>query len=232
MGTESKPKLLLFDLDGTLLLTGGAGLRAISKLFKDRYGIENAMHKVEGRGITDTNIFLAIIERKLNRRPANGELQKLIEIYPRYLAPEVKTSPGYKIMSGIHEFLALLKKRGIYLALGTGNLEKTARIKLARAKLNRFFPVGGFATDAKDRDKLLRLAWKKSQSHYGVHFSRSNVYVIGDTPRDVMAARANGFVAVAVGCGMFPKKRLLASRPDFYFDGFDNPQMWLKKLKL
>src|SRR3989338_6038283 len=89
------PKLLLFDLDGTLLFTGGAGIRAMSRMFLDYYGLPDAMSGVEGRGRTDPEILVSVFKKKLKRAPKFHELKRLINVYPKYLTPEVRKSPGY-----------------------------------------------------------------------------------------------------------------------------------------
>ncbi|MBI4062849.1 MAG: HAD hydrolase-like protein [Elusimicrobia bacterium] len=226
-------KLLLFDLDGTLISTGGAGKRAIENMFLERYGIKNALQGIEGRGRTDPAIFVDVLRQKIGREPDSGELEKLIEVYPNFLRPQVETSSGYKLLGGIQDFLETVAKiPGVYLALGTGNLENGARIKLERSGLNRFFPVGGFSTDSIERPQLIARASVKAEKHYRQKFIKDDIFVIGDTVLDIAAARACGFKSAAVGCGMAGKEELLKAKPDFYFEDYSNPREWIKQLGL
>ncbi|MEK7287040.1 MAG: HAD hydrolase-like protein [Elusimicrobiota bacterium] len=225
--------LLLFDLDGTLLLAGGAGRRAIGRLFEERYGLAGAMEGIDPAGLTDPQIFREVMAKKLARAPKNGEFARLMSVYPRYLRPEVEKSRGFRVMRGIRELLARLAAiRGVYLALGTGNVELGARIKLRRARLNRFFPVGGFATDAVERGPLIRIAAAKAARYYGRRFRKSEVFVIGDTARDVAAGRVCGFQTVAVDLSLGKTKEILAAKPDFYFTGYSQRHEWIEKLGL
>ncbi|MBI2070802.1 MAG: HAD hydrolase-like protein [Elusimicrobia bacterium] len=233
MGRVPKRKLLVFDLDGTLLVTGGAGKRAIEDLFLKQYGLAGALEGIEGRGKTDPAIFLEVFERKMKRHPRPGELRHLTRIFPSFLKPRVRASRGYRMIDGIKDFLRMLSRLpGVYLALGTGNLEKGARIKLSRSKLNRFFPVGGFSTDSIKRPELLRKGVAKAMRHYRRRFRKHEVFIIGDTRRDIAAARACGYRSVAVATGPVSGSELRAAKPDFYFNDYASPQRWIKRLKL
>ena len=125
----------------------------------------------------------------------------------------------------------LCRREGVYLALGTGNVEAGARIKLSRARLNRFFPVGGFADDSSHRPTLLRKAACQAARHYKTTF-KGGVYVIGDTPLDVSAGKSCGFVTAVIDSGVVAREELVASKPDHLFDSYKHPQEWIERLGL
>ncbi|MFC1521044.1 HAD family hydrolase [Elusimicrobiota bacterium] len=228
-----KNKLLVFDLDGTLVFSGGAGVKAIDKYFIKYYGLKNAFKNIDGRGKTDPNIIREMFVKKLGREATSLELKHFIKVYPRFLKPEVKVSRKYKMLKAVDKFLARISRLpGVFLALGTGNLEKTGRIKLSRANLNRFFPIGGFATDSIIREKLLKFAVKKANKHYKKKFKKKEIYIVGDTPLDVKAGKACGFKTVAIGIGAVSRKKVIASKPDFFFEDYSKPDLWIKKLGL
>ncbi|MBI4668783.1 MAG: HAD hydrolase-like protein [Elusimicrobia bacterium] len=228
-----KAKLLVFDIDGTLLVTGGAGIRAFNKMFKIHFGIEEAIKGVDPRGKTDPVIFAEIVRTKLKRKPKPGEVKRIMELFPRYLKAELRHSPGYRLLGGIKDFLKIVSKLpNVYLALGTGNLETSAYYKLAPGGLGRYFPVGGFATDSIIRPVLLRKGAQKAGRYYGRRFLKKDIFIIGDTPLDVFAAKACGFRSVAVDCGMGNVPKLKAVKPEFFFKDFSNPQEWIDKLGL
>ena len=127
-------RILLFDLDGTLLLTGGAGVRALDRVFQELYGLRDAGRGVPFAGRTDLRIIRDIVEGKLHRPMGAVEAAAICDRYLPHLEEEVQRSATYRILPGVPELLTRLDARGnCLLGLGTGNLEAAARIKLARA---------------------------------------------------------------------------------------------------
>jgi len=194
---SSRAIILLFDIDGTLLLSGGAGRRAMNRLFEARYGVKNAFHGIRPHGMTDPAIFRAILLNTLSRGPAPGELEALCDAYIDYLAEEIDGSTSFTIMPGVTDLLPLLSASDRFrLGLATGNLATASRLKLRRAGLDRYFSFGGFGSDAEDRAELTRIARNRGRDQAGD--PRAPVVVIGDTVQDVRAARAAGARSLAV----------------------------------
>jgi phosphoglycolate phosphatase-like HAD superfamily hydrolase len=211
-------RLLLFDLDWTLIYTGGAGVRALDYAFEQLFKIPNAMKTVSPDGKTDPAICREMIRVHLNRTPQEGEIQALCRGYLDRLAVEIPISPGYKILPGIPALLEALSKRDdVLLGLGTGNLEEGARIKLARADFMKYFRFAGYGSDAEDRAQMLREGVKRGEKLAGRTFPPKDVVVIGDNIRDVQAGKTIGATTVAVASGPMPMAELQAAGPDFSF---------------
>ncbi|HLT58941.1 MAG: haloacid dehalogenase-like hydrolase [Limnochordales bacterium] len=192
--------LLLFDLDGTLVLGEGAGRRAIVRAFSVLYGTGEQWESLDTAGRTDTAIFQDML-RQVGRDPAEAWSPSLWDTYCDCLMEEVRRRPG-RVAPGVRELLDRCRPEdGLYPALGTGNLERGARIKLAPHGINDPFPVGGFGSDTVDRAELVRIGVQRARDYYGTDFDR--VVVIGDTPRDAACARANGYPCVLVATGPY-----------------------------
>src|SRR5258707_1059544 len=174
-------KVLLFDLDWTLIYTGGAGVRALDHAFETLFGVPQAMKKVTPDGKTDPAICREMIRVHLGRDPQGGEIEKLCRGYLDRLKEEVPQGLGYRIMPGIPELLqALSRREDILMGLGTGNLEEGAKIKLARAGLMKYFRFGGYGSDSEDRPTVLKTAIERGEGLAERRFDKGEVVVIGD----------------------------------------------------
>jgi phosphoglycolate phosphatase-like HAD superfamily hydrolase len=195
-------KLLLFDIDGTLVTTGGAGARALNRAFCQVVGIVNALDGIRLHGKTDPAIVREVFAVRGNSHQAADSLEEILEMYVTLLPEEIQRSDSYTILPGILRFLEDFQEHpDLAFGLGTGNLERGARIKLDRGNLNRFFPFGGFGSDAENRTELVRRAAQNGTRHAGVTIDSHDIFVIGDTPRDVNAGREAGFRTVGVATG-------------------------------
>lgn len=211
----STPSVLLFDVDATLLLTGHAGTRAVNQAFQHLYGLAEAMEGVRPDGKTDPLIFREILEGKLGRLSPEREIPRIAAVYLEYLRDEVERSPGFRVLAGARELLeALSRQEGFLLGLATGNLEEGAWIKLKRAGLDRYFDFGGFGSDAEDRTEVIRAALRRAEHKLGRPVRPESVFVIGDTPRDILHAREAGVRSVAVATGRTSLEELASFRPD------------------
>jgi phosphoglycolate phosphatase len=224
-------KLLLFDLDGTLVSTGGAGLRALDRAFEDLWGVAGAMDGITPHGKTDPRIVQEIFERKLGRPPTPPEMQAACARYLDFLPEEIRRSDQYQVMDGIRPLLDdLSRRKNVVLALGTGNLEAGARIKLEPSGLNPYFPFGGFGSDAERRDDLLRAAVRRARERLDRTVAGKDVFVIGDTALDVNAGRAVGAVTVGVAFGFGQRQDLVAAKPDILLESFARAEELLDRL--
>ncbi len=226
-------KVLLFDLDWTLIYTGGAGVRALDHAFENLFGVPQAMKKVTPDGKTDPAICREMIRVHLSREPEDGEIEKLCRGYLDRLAEEIPDGPGYRVLPGIPELLeALSHEERVLLGLGTGNLEEGARIKLARAGLMKYFQFGGYGSDSEDRPTVLRTAVKRVEILAGRTFAQKEVIVIGDNIRDVQAGQAIGAMTVAVATGPMKHEELAKAGPDHLFHDLSDTHRVLSVLAL
>ena len=214
-------KLLLFDVDGTLISTGGAGIRALNRACQKVLALENAMDGIQPHGKTDPAIIREIFSaRRLGPNLADNT-RHIIDAYLSFLAEEVGNSPNYHILPGIEAFLEEFGKLpGIAFGLATGNVENGARIKLARGDLNRHFRFGGFGSDCELRADLVRLAAERGCRDCRFSVSPNDTFVIGDTPRDIEAGRAAGFRTVGVATSTYSKEALRAAGADLVMTDF------------
>jgi phosphoglycolate phosphatase len=206
-------KLFLFDVDQTLINTGGAGLRALDRACRKLFGLENAMDGISPHGKTDPAIVREILRKKLSSdNPDNPEINTILDAYLFFLKDEVHTSPTYRVLPGVLPLLEELVRRAeVILGLATGNVEAGGRIKLDRGGLNPYFSFGGFGSDSEDRTELVRRASEKAAHKNGGSIPPSNIFVIGDTPLDIDAGNRCGFRTVGVATGTYSVDQLLAS---------------------
>ncbi len=224
-------KLLLFDLDWTLVYTGGAGVRALNHAFQHQFQIPEAMKTVSPDGKTDPSIVREMIKVHLKRDATAAEIETVCRGYIERLQHEVETGTGYRIMPGIPELLKVLSThKDAVLALGTGNLKAGAKIKLTRAKLDHYFDFGGFADDSEDRPTVLATAVKRGQEKMGRPLAPRDVVVIGDNRRDVEAGKAIGAKTIAVATGPMKSAELATYKPDLLFEDLSNTAKALEAL--
>lgn len=225
---ELRIVLFLFDIDGTILLSGGAGARAIDRLFAAHHGIDGAMDGISPAGKTDPLIFAEVFEGRLGRPPRPGEVDRLLAAYVPLLREELARSPRFRLMPRVVEALDhLASVPGALLGLATGNVKGAARAKLERAALWDRFTIGGFGCDHADRAVLVARAIERGARAARRDLAPDEVVVIGDTPRDVEAARACGARAVAVATGPGGHAGLAEAGPDVLLDDLGGLAGWL-----
>jgi phosphoglycolate phosphatase len=206
---------ILFDIDGTLISTGGASDRAWHRAFAELHGVDVNVPDYTGKGVPDPAVGLACFRGAIGREPTADEMSALMMLRQRYLAEEVETSPGYKVMRGARELLERLAAERRLVGLITGNTEPAAHIKLARADLNRFFAFGGYGSDADERVDVCRKALDRAALVAGPGFDRSGSIATGDTPRDVEAGHGAGIRVCGVATGEYDVEALEAAGADW-----------------
>ena len=215
-------KLLLFDVDATLISTGGAGLRALNRAFKKLLDLESAMLDIAPHGKTDPAIVREVFQKRIKEKSATDDvIAEVIEMYVEYLRDEVERSETYHVLPGIRDILAQMRARAdVLMGLATGNVESGARIKLHRGGLNGYFSFGGYGSDAEDRADLVRRAAERAERHHGSRIAGADTFVIGDTPRDIEAGRRAGFRTVGVATGQYPVDQLRDAGADLAISNF------------
>jgi phosphoglycolate phosphatase len=217
--------VVLFDVDGTLVRTAGSGRRALDRAFEKLWGLKNASKGVDFSGKPDQHNFREVYEKRFGRKAKASEIEAAMDAYLSFLPSEVRRSVregGYKLIPGVKELLKALSKRpGVMVGLGTGNLEKGARIKLGPSGLNRYFSFGGYGCDHIERHRILKAAVKRA----GVR--AKDVVIVGDTPRDIEAGRKAGFRTAVVTAGFATAAALKAAKPDHLARDFRPLDRWL-----
>jgi phosphoglycolate phosphatase len=194
-------RILLFDIDGTLVSTGGAGAAAWKRAFEELHGIAADIGKFTEAGMTDPDVGVKTFEAVLHRSPTRQELVQLLQRRLEYMPETVAESTRYRVLPGVRERLRQLSHDGHLLGLITGNIDGAAHIKLQRGDLNRWFTFGAYAAAGMDRPAIVREAVARGEAIVGRELPNSEIYVIGDTPLDIDAAHAVGCTAVAVATG-------------------------------
>ena len=224
-----KTKLLLFDIDGTLLTSGGAGVTALLLAMKDMLGLDTGLSEIEVAGRTDSGIARQIFALH-GIEPTAENFSRFFESYLRHLAETLPGSPG-SLLPGIVELLEKLRARPeVALALLTGNLVRGARLKLEHYGVWDYFEFGAFADDHHDRNQLGQFAKARALEKHGVEFAPESIYVLGDTPHDIACGRAIGAKTVAIATGGCTREELQAHQPDFLFDDLSDVDKVLKAL--
>ena len=237
-------KLVLFDIDGTLVLTGGAGIRAMNRACEELVGHDQALADIPVAGRTDRIILTDVIARA--GHPADDELLgRLRDQYIEYLRQEIErpgrtqnhesfgARGGLKaVMPGVRELLDTLAAReDVFLGLLTGNFEAGARIKLEHFDLWRYFTCGAFGDDAADRNELVPFAVARARRCGVPDLAPRHILVVGDTPHDIACARAAGAIPVAVATGSFTTDQLRQYGPDVIFDDLSGTDDFLRLLE-
>jgi len=201
-------RILLFDIDGTLVSSGGAGAVAWKRAFEELHGIPADIGDYTEAGMTDPDVGATTFEAVLHRRPTAHELAQLIQRRLEYLPEAVAESPGYRVLPGVPERLRQLSRDGHLLGLITGNGEGAAHIKLQRGDLNRWFTFGAYAGAGLERSGIVREAVERGEAMLGQDVPHEEIYVMGDTPLDIDAAHAVGCTAIGVATGHYDRSAL------------------------
>jgi phosphoglycolate phosphatase len=221
---DASIRAVLFDIDGTILVTGGAGGVAWQRAFEELHGVEANVAERTDAGMTDPEIAAIVFREAIGREGTPEERARAIGCYLKHLPEAVAESPGYRVMPGIGELLDRLIDSGHLLGLVTGNIEAAAHIKLSRARLNRFFSFGGYGSDSADRTEVTRTAIARGEMVSGGTLADGACIAVGDTPRDVAAGHGAGLKVVGVATGRYSVDQLKQAGADWAIaqvsDGF------------
>ena len=214
-------RLLLWDIDMTLVNTGAAGQHALVRATVEWFGGNGDLAGVEIAGRTDRAIALQIL-KKFGKPPSDENVDAFLDCYVAYLPEELPKRNG-RVLPGVRELLEdLARQPDKTLGLLTGNLQRGAQLKLGHYHLWHFFPFGAFADDHHDRNELGPCAVRRAAAHGGFEFRPDQVDVVGDTGHDVACGKAFGARTIAVATGSWSRERLAECQPDFLFDDLAN----------
>jgi phosphoglycolate phosphatase len=205
---------VLFDIDGTLIKSGGASDRAWHRAFEELHGVKVDVPSVTGKGVPDPEVGRGCFVAAIGREPTAEEMARLMARRLEHLPQEVERSQSYVVLPGVEALLERLIDDGRLLGLTTGNVEAAAHIKLARANLNRFFSFGGYGSDSPDRTELTRRALERAENVAGGDLDLDRCCSVGDTPRDVEAGHGAGIRVVGVATGEYGVQALLEAGAD------------------
>lgn len=213
------PTVLLFDIDGTLVTMGGVGRRAFDRAFERVHGRGNACAALRFDGSTDRATTRVALQ-SIGAPATEQAIDELLTAYlPELEAELARSDPKtFLVHAGVTRVLEAARRRGAALGLGTGNIRAGAQLKLERVDLYRHFDFGGFGDDHELRAELIRRGAERGAAWLGVALGACRVVVIGDTPKDIDAARAIGAESMGVGTAAYTAEELLAHGATFAFD--------------
>ncbi len=229
--SDSSPKthLFLFDIDGTLIASGGAGEYSMRLAVRDQFGVDDGLDGIEIAGRTDQSITHAIL-KKFGVEITPERVTEFLDLYLSHLKVELPRKNG-RLLPGIIPLLDALKARlQVAVALLTGNLVRGAEIKLSHYGVWNYFEFGAFADDNCDRNCLGPVAKARAKERHGVEFPPERIFVLGDTPHDITCGQAIDAKTVAIATGGFTRQQLGECQPDFLFDDLADVSSVLREL--
>ena len=208
-------KILLFDIDGTLINAGSGAKRAFDSAFSALFGILPVTSGVTIHGSTDLQIHEDIANATLRRSLNADESDRLNTLYVEHLRSELNEASDFGVIMGVRELMSMLHGQAEFsLGIQTGNLEHAGTAKLQRANLESFFRFGGYGSDGRDRAEIIDTASRRAQTELKLsNIELQDVTVIGDAPQDVRAAKKVGVRAIAVTTGIYSTEQLMAENP-------------------
>jgi phosphoglycolate phosphatase len=207
-------RIVLFDIDGTLVSTGGAGAVAWRRAFEELHGIPADIGEFTDAGMTDPDVGAKTFAAVMGREPSARELAQLIQRRLEHLPEAVAESEGYRVLPGVPERLRQLSRDGHLLGLITGNGDGAAFVKLGRGDLMRWFTFGAYATAGVARSGIVRRAVERGEAMLGRDVPNEDIFVVGDTPLDIEAAHAADCTAIGVATGKHDADALRAAGAD------------------
>lgn len=223
-------QLILWDIDGTILHSGGAGMKALHEALHSVFGVRGSLEGIDFAGRTDPWIMRQILLKfGIEDSPANRT--RFIDAYIGAL-PAILESSDARVLPGILEILRRAAGHpGVVQGLLTGNLRRGAQTKLGFHGLWDYFPIGAFADDSEVRNELGPHALRRARGHWGLEFPAERVWIVGDTPHDIRCARAFGARVLAVATGGSSVSELAAHGPDAVLGHLGDPAAFWRVLE-
>ncbi len=222
-------KLVLFDIDKTLLSCPKRHTSAFSEAFKKVYGVDTGIDIINYQGMTDKQIIMEVLKKNgLDEQTIKSKLEECSKAMIAYYFTDKSVDNDEVIkLDGVQELLEKLNKSNVLMGLVTGNLEPIGRCKLEQVGLNHYFKVGGFGSDDMDRANLVKLAIKKAKENFDFK-PENNVFLFGDTPLDVKAGKEGGVKTIGVATGDYSKEQLESAGADFVLENLEDTGKILK----
>lgn len=208
-------KLILWDIDGTLLYCGSNGTLALNTTIRELYGIEDAFDKAGIGQAMDAILLDRIIASCLI---VDADIPEILSVYNRNLAELLKNDPNKKVLPGVVMLLDYIDGHPhLYNGILTSNFKLGAQTKLKAVELLDYFEVGGYGDTFGEKWDAALLGLSEAEHHYGVSFKLENVYIIGDTQYDILCAKKLGMKSIGVATGWTDYETLASSDPDYLF---------------
>ncbi len=221
-------KLILWDIDGTLIVSHGAGVRAMERALTKRFDVSCDLRKIDWAGRTDTWITGEVL-RHTNIPDTPQNSHDYLETYLELLPQELRDGPQGQVLPGVLTLLNTLQRRpDVAQGLLTGNLKRGAELKLTHYKVWHYFEFGAFADDSPRRNDLGPHALRRAQERHAVEFAPERTFIIGDTPHDIECGQVIGARTIGVATGRFSVADLLAHRPTAAFADFSDTAAFLR----
>ena len=225
-----QPTVVLFDIDGTLIRSGGAGGRALDDAFASLFGVEKAFRNISFVGSTDLRIVEDVFQTHFSRSPKPEEVASLFSTYVSRLSHYL-TVCDYEVTPGVKEAIEIFQQRdNTALGLATGNIKEAAFLKLKPGGMADSFSFGGFGSDAASRTELTELGARRGCEVLNIPRKEAKVVVLGDSIYDIRSAKDIGALSVAVCTGWTGRDILEAEQPDHIFENLADPQAWIESI--
>lgn len=221
-------RVVFFDIDGTLLMTNGAGKKAIESCLSDHFKVNNPNADIDYGGRTDMSLIRELFQLNGLKEPTIDDISLFFGDYVARLKAELQIS-GSTILPGVAQLLSALEADDRYeLGIITGNIEEGAEAKLSHHNIQNFFRFGGYGNRMPKRDDIAREGLAAAEDHLDRKLDGKQCLVIGDTPHDIICSRAIGAYSVAVGTGYSNHESLLKESPTMFFENLADTQQVLR----
>jgi len=220
-------KLILFDIDRTLILSSRAHHKAFSEAFKKVYGVDTNIDIINHHGMTEQQVIIEVLKKNgLNEQKIKSKLKECMKIMIDSFKESIDNDEII-LLDGVRGLLEELEENDFLIGLVTGNLEEIARGKLKKVGINHYFKVGGFGNDDIDRVNLVKLAIKRAEENFNFK-SNNNVFLFGDTPHDIKAGKKVGVKTIGVTTGIYSKEQLKNANADVVLENLKDTNKILK----
>lgn len=220
-------KLILFDIDRTLILGSRAHHKAFSEAFKKVYGVDTNIDIINHHGMTEQQVIIEVLKKNgLNEQKIKSKLKECMKIMIDSFKESIDNDEII-LLDGVRGLLEELEENDFLIGLVTGNLEEIARGKLKKVGINHYFKVGGFGNDDIDRVNLVKLAIKRAEENFNFK-SNNNVFLFGDTPHDIKAGKKAGVKTIGVTTGIYSKEQLKNASADVVLENLKDTNKILK----
>ena len=224
-------KLILWDIDGTIIVSHGAGFRAMARALTERFGKTVDMREIAWDGRTDSWIageVLRVVGLPDTAENIHGFLEAYLEVLPK----ELNSGRPGQVLPGILELLETLRTHpGFVQGLLTGNVQRGAEVKLTHHRVWHYFEFGAYADDSPSRNDLGPHALRRAKERHAVEFAPANTFIIGDTPHDIECGKVIGARTIAVATGKYTVEELTAHQPTAVFQDFSDPKAFLRMIE-